>query len=270
MTLQAAGVDALVSSLTRVKRAGKPRRSGLTMVLDKSFGTSGARDLVETAGDFVDIVKLTSTTSVFTHRRALEQKVGLYRGAGIAVGPGGTLTESALWRGVFKQFLEFARQLGCSMVEISDGTIDLSREKRNAAIAQARAAGFDVVTEVGRKEWSPIATTAVLASDIASDIASGAKYVVIEAMESGAGVGVFDVDGNPRLDEIDRLQGAAEGGALMWEAPLRRQQEFFVNRFGSDVNLGNIPPAEVLVLEATRHALTGIPFRTAYLAEPLQ
>lgn len=236
------------------------------MVIDKSLGIAGARDLVETAGDYVDIVKLTSATSLFTSAGTLEEKVRIYRSAGIAVGPGGTLAEAALWRGTFDRFLEFVGSLGCSLVEISDGTIELPRAQRNRAIAQARDVGLNVVTEVGRKEWTPAADVAQLARDVTDDIATGANYVVIEAMEFGKNVGVFDENGRPRRDEIDRLCAAAEGGEMMWEAPLRQQQEFFIDQFGPNVNLGNIPPTEVLVLEATRYSLTGLPFRSAYLS----
>lgn len=247
------------------KRGEKPREKGITCVLDKHLGLAGTADLVAVAGRYIDVVKLTSLTSAFHPVELLRQKIALLRDAGIEVCPGGTCAEVMLWQGVYPQFLNRAKELGFTGIEISDGTIDMPDAMRREAIERAASAGFMVFSEVGRKEWSPQTGLEDLVADLKRDLRYGAQKVIVEAMEVGQSVGIMDADGNPSEQGLVALLEAAGGAQhIIFEAPLRKQQEIFIDRLGSEVNLGNIPPHEVLVVEATRRGSTGIPFMTAY------
>ena len=250
-------------------RSGKPRVNGLSVVIDHGIGLRGIEDLVELAGEHIDIMKLTSGTSAVTDVQILRRKVELMRAAGIDVQIGGTFTEVCVWQDVFDKFLERALALGVNALEISDGTITMDVAQRARLIRQAREAGMIVLTEVGRKEWSSPLAREEMCDQIRADLGAGAFKVIIEAMDAGKGVGIFDEEGRPRADEIDAIASAASSvDQLIWEAPLRRQQEHLVLQFGRDVNLGNIWPHEVLPLEALRRGLTGPTFRDAYLKSP--
>jgi len=170
-----------------------------------------------------------------------------------------------IWQKVYPDYLKRARQLGFSGIEISDGTITMSDEVRREAISRAAEMGFRVFSEVGRKEWSPQTGLADLVADLKRDLAFGAAKVIVEAMEVGQSVGIMDAEGNPSEEGLKTLIQAAGGPQkIIFEAPIRHQQEIFIDRVGPEVNLGNIPPQEVLVVEATRRGTTGIPFMTAY------
>lgn len=250
-----------------VTRQPKPRTRGLTCVLDKHLGLQGTRDLIETAGAFIDVVKLTSLTTAFYPEDVLRGKIRLLRDAGIEVCPGGTCTEVMLWQNVFPAYLDRARELGFNGIEISDGTIDMPDDIRRMAIGLAADKGFFVYSEVGRKEWSLQTGLEDLVADLKRDLAFGAEKVIVEAMEVGQSVGIMDAQGRPSEEGLKALLAAAGGPErIIFEAPLRQQQEVFIDRMGSEVNLGNIPPQEVLVVEATRRGTTGIPFMSAYAA----
>jgi phosphosulfolactate synthase len=250
-------------------RSCKPRVSGLSVVIDHGIGIRGIEDLVELACEHIDIMKLTSGTSAVTDLGVLQRKVGILRTAGINVQIGGTFTEVCVWQGLFDRFLERAIALGVNAVEISDGTITMDAGQRARLIRQARDAGLMVLTEVGRKEWSSPMAREEMCEQIRADLGAGAFKVIIEAMDAGKGVGIFDEDGRPRLDEIAAISAAVSSvDQLIWEAPLRHQQEHLVLGFGPEVNLGNIWPHEVLPLEALRRGLTGPTFRDAYLKSP--
>ncbi len=253
----------------RSGRGGKPRVRGLTVVIDHGIGIRGIEDLVEMAADHIDFMKLTSGTSAITGAEVVRRKVKILRDAGIHVQIGGTFTEVCVWQGVFEQFLEDARSIGVNTIEISDGTITMGPSERTRLIREASQAGLIVLTEAGRKEWSsPIARDA-MCGQIKRDLDAGAFKVVIEAMDAGKGVGIFDEEGRPRPDEIEAIAAAVESvDQLIWEAPLRHQQEHLVQQFGTEVNLGNVWPHDVLPLESLRRGLTGPTFRDAYLENP--
>ncbi|WP_341451163.1 phosphosulfolactate synthase [Desulfovibrio piger] len=252
-----------------IHRESKPRRSGLTCVLDKHLGIEGTKELISVAGPYVDVVKLTSLTSAFYDPDVLRGKIRLLRDANIDVCAGGTCTEVMLWQKVYPAFLAKAKQWGFTGVEISDGTIEMPDAMRREAIGRALESGFRVFSEVGRKEWSPQTGLEDLVSDLKRDLACGVDKVIVEAMEIGQSVGIMDAEGNPSEEGLRALTEAAGGPErIIFEAPLRHQQEIFIDRLGTNVNLGNIPPMEVLVVEATRWKTTGIPFMTAYSANP--
>ncbi len=246
-------------------RAMKPRLCGLTCVLDKHLGINGLRDLLDTAAPYVDVLKMTSMTTAFQPGDILKRKIDMLRETNIEVCPGGTCSEVMIWQDVFHAFLCRAKEFGFTGIEISDGTIDMSDEVRKRCIGKAADMGFNVFSEVGNKEWSPKTGLESLIHDLQRDLSYGAKFVIVEAMEVGKGVGIMDDDGVPDEKGLAALINAANGiDHIIFEAPLRKQQEIFIDRLGANVNLGNIPPNEVLVVEATRHGTTGIPLRSAY------
>lgn len=246
-------------------RSEKPRQTGLTMVIDKGLGKHLLKDLIQTAGDYIDVIKLTFGTSAFYSKDFLKKKNEMITAAGIDVMPGGTFLEVAVWQKTLDSYLKRARQLGFSAIEVSDGTIEMDRHTRREAIKKCLDSGFKVITEVGKKDPAEMPAIAVIQELIVDDLAQGALKVIIEAREAGKGVGIFDKDGRTRKDEIERiLAGGAEVNDLIWEAPLKNQQQDLVLRFGLNVNLGNIPAEEVLALEALRQGLRGDTLKKAY------
>jgi phosphosulfolactate synthase len=239
-------------------RSVKPRQTGLTMVIDKGLGDYLLRDLLLTAGDYIDIIKLTFGTSAFYDRDALKKKNELITAAGTDVMPGGTFLEVSVWQNTVTSYLERARQLGFTAIEVSDGTIKMNRTTRREVIRSARDMGFKVITEVGKKDPAETPPMEIIHELIREDLGNGAFKVIIEAREAGRGVGIFDREGKTRAGEIDRiLEGGFAVDNLIWEAPLKNQQQDLILRFGVNVNLGNIPPEEVLALEALRQGLRG-------------
>lgn len=247
-------------------RTTKPRNQGMTMVIDKGIGLQGINDLIQIAGDYIDIIKFTFGTSAFYTQNLAKKKNELITSSQIDVMPGGTFLEVAVWQGVFGEYLTRAKELGFSTLEISDGTIDIDRATRSDVIKRAVDAGFKVVTEVGKKDPAQVLPVSLIHQLIGEDIQNGAFKVIIEAREAGKGVGIYDQDGKIKEDEIDNIiAGVEDLNCLIWEAPLKNQQQALILRFGPNVNLGNIPQDEVLTLEALRQGLRGDTLKKAYL-----
>jgi phosphosulfolactate synthase len=248
-------------------RSQKPRTTGFTMVLDKWLGLRGTQDLIDTAGAYIDDVKLTFGTSVFYEKGLLEKKIDLLRSANIHVMPGGTMTEIAVWEGVYPQFLKRAKEQGFSMIEVSDGTITMSAETRRDLIKRAADEGFVVITEVGTKDLKHPKASSLLNEQIHEDLSLGATRVVIEAKEAGKATTIYNEQGLVKEDEVAALVAGLDNlDCLIWEAPIRDQQDYLVARFGANVNIGNCPPEGVLSLEVLRNGLGETPFRLAYQA----
>jgi phosphosulfolactate synthase len=234
----------------------KPRKIGVTMVIDKNLGMAGLADLLETAGDAIDQIKFAFGTSVALDERTLRAKIEMIHAHGIDMYPGGTLLEAAIVHGVLPDYFQQARALGFTMVEVSDGTITLSPEHRAGAIKQAQDMGFKVISEVGKKDPRHQPSIGLMQASICADLALGVDYVIIEAREAGHGVGIYDASGAVDQVELDELVGGIDDlERLVWEAPISAQQAYMINRFGPNVNLGNIPPLDALALEALRRGL---------------
>jgi len=247
-------------------RTTKPRKEGITMVIDKGIGLQSLNDLIQTAGDYIDIVKLTFGTSAFYDEDLLKKKNEIIRSSNIEIMPGGTFLEVAVWQGVFDAYLEKAKELGFSAIEVSDGTIEIEKATRIDIIKQSLDAGFKVVTEVGKKDATEILPISLVHNLIEEDMESGAFKVIIEAREAGKGVGIYDQEGKVREDEMENIiAGVKDLNCLIWEAPIKNQQQALILRFGSNVNLGNIPQEEALTLEALRRGLRGDTLKKAYL-----
>ncbi len=253
--------DSVIPCLIR-DRAKKPRRIGVTMVLDRCRGLSATEDLLELTGDYVDHIKLSFGTTVFLDDGLLRRKIEIIRERDIDVYPGGTLFEAAVFQGVCVPYLQRARELGFTAVEISDGTLDLPPQFRADAIRRALDLGLKVFTEVGKKDPERQPLPAELSERIMMDLELGANMVIVEGRESGAGVGIYDEQGRVIEERLDAILAGLDGvDRVVWEAPRKSQQEYFVLRFGPNVNLGNVRPNDVLALEALRCALRWETFR---------
>jgi phosphosulfolactate synthase len=247
-------------------RSQKPRTTGLTMVIDKGIGLHQLDDLLDIAADYIDVIKLTFGTSAFYDRKLLKEKNEEISDRGIEIMPGGTFLEVAVWQGVVDEYLGRAKDLGFSAIEVSDGTIEIGPKIRADVIKKCLDRGFRVITEVGKKDPKDIVPIALVHQLIAEDIEHGAFKVIIEAREAGRGVGIFDQDGRTRKDEIENIiAGVANPDVLIWEAPLKNQQQDLIMRFGLNVNLGNIAAEEILALEALRQGVRGDTLKKAYL-----
>ena len=257
-----------VTEMPVLGRTSKPRTTGLTMVIDKGIGMNQTKDLVQTSGEFIDIIKLTFGTSAFYDKEFLKEKIQLLASSDIDVMPGGTFLEVALWKGALEKYLERAKELGFSTIEVSDGTITINPAKRKDIIRQALDMEFKVITEVGKKDPKEALPIAIVHQLIREDVECGAFKVIIEAREAGKGVGIFDQAGKIKQDEVDNIiAGVEDSDHLMWEAPIKNQQQELIIKFGNNVNLGNIPADEVLALEALRQGLRGDTLKRAYLAD---
>lgn len=238
-------------------RTRKPRSTGATMLLDKGLGLGETRDLLDVAGQYIDIIKLGFGTSALYNDALLREKVELIKRYQIDVYPGGTFFEIAVLQGKLSLFLRLAREIGFTAIEVSDGTIDLAPRLRWMAIEKAAAMGFKVLAEVGKKwlnGYSP--GYRELARQAVEDLAAGAQWVIVEGREFGCNVPLYDAEGNLKdRAVVEMLDHLGEPDHIIWEAPLKKQQQVLVERFGPNVNLGNIPPKEVLALEALRVGL---------------
>lgn len=246
-------------------RSEKPRKSGITMILDKGMGIRETKDLVETASSYVDVVKFSFGTSAFYSKEICMDKIKILKEGDIKVMPGGTFLEVAVWKDKYSDYLTRAIELGFDAIEVSDGTIEIDVETRHMAITEAADAGFVVFSEVGKKDPSEEISTARMHEIIGRDLESGSFKVIVEAREAGKGVGIFDKDGKVREDEVTEiLSGVHEPDSLLWEAPIKNQQQYLIMRMGTNVNLGNIPPGDILALEALRQGLRGDTLKKAY------
>jgi phosphosulfolactate synthase len=233
------------------QRSPKPRERGLTHVLDKGLSTAEVDGLMEVAGDAVDIVKLGWGTALVTGN--LDAKLARYRAHGIPVCLGGTLTEIALRDGRLEGLIGWCRELGIGHVEVSDGTIALEPGRKREIVTRL-SRDFVVFSEVGSKDDERIMAPYRWVEEIEAELAAGAWKVIAEARETGT-AGIFRPDGEVRMGLIDEIAHAIDPASLIFEAPQRAQQVWFLKRFGREVNLGNIAPADVLSLETLRLGL---------------
>lgn len=246
-------------------KSEKPGKNRLTMVIDKGLGIYELSDLLETAGSYMDYLKLGFGTSALYKPEFLQAKLELCKNYGVVPYPGGTLMETAFYQGNFDTFLRRAVKLGFSIVEISDGTIKLEKKDRLNCIRQAVDAGFSVITEVGKKDASKPLQLTELLNMAEEDLAAGAWKVIIEARESGKGIGIYDADGAVINEKLEGIAAKlADLSQIIWEAPLKNQQVELITRFGPNVNLGNIQPSEVIALEALRQGLRSDTFRLSF------
>lgn len=233
------------------ERSSKPRAVGITHVIDAGLSVRQVDDVVEVAGQSIDLVKLGWGTALVTEN--LAPKLELLRRHDIPVVLGGTLTELAIRQGRVDGLVAWLRELGLRHVEISDGTIALDPAEKRGLIARL-AKEFTVLSEVGSKDVEEIMAPYRWVEQIEAELEAGAWKVIAEARESGT-AGIYRADGEPRMGLIDEIAHAVDPVRLLFEAPRKDQQVFLLRRFGPDANLGNIAPGDVLGLETLRLGL---------------
>ena len=232
-------------------RATKPRGIGITHVLDRGIPLGQVADLLATSDSYIDVWKLGWGISYLDP--ALPGKLELLARHGVLASPGGTLLEIAWAQGRAMDFLGWARDCGFPCVEVSAGTVAMDQAAKQELIAEA-ARHFIVLAEVGPKDPDVLLTPAQWAQAVSGDLEAGATWVLAEGRASGT-VGIYDASGAVREDVVSALLSAAGPDLLVFEAPREQQQTWFVRRFGPDVNLANVPPAEALGLETLRLSL---------------
>jgi phosphosulfolactate synthase len=232
-------------------RSPKPRRSGLTHVIDKGLNLREIEGLFDTAGDYVDIVKLGWGTSYVT--RNLEKKIALYRSFDTPVVCGGTLFEAVFARDKLDDYKRWLIEQRFSHVEISDGAVEIPRERKLELIAEF-SRDFTVLSEVGSKDAEVNFAPYLWVEWIKEELNAGAVKVITEAREGGT-AGIFRPTGEMRTGLIDEIAHEVAVSDLIFEAPTKAAQAWFVKTFGPEVNLGNIPPEEVIPLETLRLGL---------------
>jgi len=234
------------------ERSAKPRGDGVTHVIDRGLSIAEIEGMIEVAGEFVDIVKLGWGTALATGN--LERKLERYRAHGIPVVLGGTLTELAISRGRLDELIAWVHDLGLEYFEISDGTIELEHP-RKLELIERLAQEFTVLSEVGSKDdTGAITPPYVWVEQMRAELAAGAWKVIAEGREAGT-AGIFRPSGEVREGLIGEIVHEIAPARIMFDAPRKDQQVWFVRRFGPEVNLSNVPVGEVLALETLRLGL---------------
>ena len=247
-------------------RPGKPRVEGLTHVIDKGLNLREIEGMFDTGGQYVDIVKLGWGTSYVTNN--LEKKIALYRYFETPIVCGGTLFEVVYARDRLDEFKSWLVENRFGHVEISDGTLDIPRDEKLELIADF-ARDFTVLSEVGSKDSEVVYAPYQWVEWIKEELAAGAWKVITEGREGGT-AGIYRPTGEMRTGLVDEIVHEVDVGELIFEAPTKSSQAWFVKQFGPNVNLGNIPPEEVIPLETLRLGLRGDTLKEVLLcdAEP--
>ena len=245
------------------RRAPKPRTVGLTHVIDKGLNLRDIEGLFDTAGEFVDVVKLGWGTSYVTNN--LEKKIALYRSFQTPVVCGGTLFEAVYARGKVDEFKSWLIENRFSHVEISDGTLEIPRE-RKLELIQEFARDFTVLSEVGSKDAEVNYAPYLWVEWMKEELDAGAWKVITEGREGGT-AGIYRPSGEMRTGLVDEIVHEIAVSDVLFEAPTKASQAWFVKQFGPDVNLGNIPPDEVIALETLRLGLRGDTLKEILLGE---
>jgi phosphosulfolactate synthase len=237
-------------------RSIKPRESGLTMVMDKGLSIRQAEDMIDATGSLVDIMKIGFGTSYVTPR--LKEKIKLYQSAGMRVYLGGTLFEAFIARGMFKEYRKLITDLSLDCAEVSDGSINLPHAEKCKYI-NTLARDITVLSEVGSKESGILISPAKWVGMMNLELDAGSWKVIAEARESGT-VGIYRPSGHAHTTLVHRIVAKVPKEDIIWEAPLKAQQTWFIKQLGPNVNLGNIPAEEVIPLETLRLGLRGDTF----------
>jgi len=237
-------------------RSSKPRESGLTMVMDKGLSYRQAEDFLEVAADKTDIIKLGFGTSTVTP--SLTRKLEIYQEANIPVYFGGTLFEAYVIRNQFDDYKRLLNKYNITHAEVSDGSMEISEDQKCEYISSL-AKDFTVLSEVGSKDAEKIIPPYKWIAMMKAEIAAGAWKVIAEARESGT-VGIFRNSGEIRSGLIEEILQHIPLDTILWEAPQKVQQVWFLTLYGHNVNLGNIAPHEIIPLETLRLGLRGDTF----------
>ena len=241
------------------EREEKPRQKGITMVLDKGLGLETAESLMNISGDYVDYLKFGWGTSIVHEQDIIKDKVAMYKSHNITPYTGGTLFELAYMNDKLEEFFQEAHDLGFEAIEESDGSTTISHDKKLECIESAKKDGFEVLSEVGKKDPG---LDKELSLDerieyMQNELEAGSSLIIVEAREGGKNIGIYDKAGNAKEDEIDYILDNFDGNKILWEAPNKDQQVFFILKLGNDVNLGNVSTDDITSLETLRRGLRG-------------
>lgn len=234
----------------------KPRSAGITMVMDKGLSIEEAKNFMSGAHPHVDIVKLGFGTSFVTPN--LREKIEVYRTYNIPIYFGGTLFEAFLVRNQFDDYIQVCRDYGITHMEVSDGSITIPHAEKCGYIEKLTKHGT-VLSEVGSKDATHIIPPYKWIELMRAELSAGASYVIAEAREAG-NVGIYRGSGEVREGLVQEILTQIPGEKIIWEAPQKAQQLYFIELLGCNVNLGNIAPTEVIPLEAMRLGLRGDTF----------
>ena len=238
------------------ERTERPRDNGLTMVMDKGLSLRSAANFLDANGTLTDIIKLGFGTSYLT--KDLKEKIKLYHEADMRVYLGGTLFEAFIVRGMFDEYRKLLLDLKLETVEVSDGSIDLPHDEKLEYISKL-AKDFTVLSEVGSKEEGILIAPGKWVKMMDTELRAGSWKVIAEARESG-NVGIYRPNGTAHVVLVNKILAKVKSEDILWEAPQKAQQVWFIKLIGHNVNLGNIAPNDVIPLETLRIGLRGDTF----------
>jgi phosphosulfolactate synthase len=238
------------------ERTPQPRTYGLTMVMDKGLSIAEAQNFLSVGAVHTDLVKLGFGTAFVTPN--LREKIKVYQDAGMAVYFGGTLFEAFIIRGQFEQYVELLREFNIKHVEVSDGSIEIKHTEKCGYIEKL-AKEFTVLSEVGSKDAAHIIPPYKWIELMKAELEAGSEYVIAEAREAG-NVGIYRGSGEVREGLVQEILTVIPKEKIIWEAPQKAQQLYFLELLDCNVNLGNIAPHEIIALEAMRIGLRGDSF----------
>jgi phosphosulfolactate synthase len=238
------------------ERPAKPRSSGLTMVMDKGLSIREAEDFMSVGSEYTDYVKLGFGTSLITP--GFEKKIKVYKKAGTIPYFGGTLFEAFIVRNMYDEFVDFVMKYKITLIEISDGSYDIEH-KRKLEFIKRLSQIATVISEVGSKKKEVVYSPEEWVAMMRSELEAGSVKVIAEARESGT-TGIYNEDGSINCKIIDAISEHVKLENVIWEAPQKPQQAWFIKNFGPNVNLGNIAPNEIIPLESLRRGLRGDTF----------
>jgi len=237
-------------------RPAKPRDHGLTMVMDKGLSIREAKDFMSVGRKYTDYVKLGFGTSLITP--GFRKKIRIYKDSGVIPYFGGTLFEAFIVRNMFREYVKFLDKNKIEMVEVSDGSYDIDHSKKLEYI-KTLSKHFTVISEVGSKKKEVVYTPDQWVAMMKAELDAGSVKVIAEARESGT-TGIYNEDGSINNKIIHAISEHVKLENVIWEAPLKSQQAWFIKHFGANVNLGNIAPNEIIPLESLRLGLRGDTF----------
>jgi len=238
------------------ERTARPRTNGLTMIMDKGLGLDEVRNFLSTSLPYVDIVKLGFGTSYVTSN--LKEKLAIYKEHNVPVYFGGTLFEAFIIRDQFQDYIDAMKEYGIDHVEVSDGSMDIDHKEKCNYISEL-AKHATVLSEVGSKDAAHIIPPYKWIELMRAELEAGSSYVIAEAREAG-NVGIYRGSGEVREGLVQEILTQIPSEKIIWEAPQKAQQLYFLELLGANVNLGNIAPHEVIALEAMRIGLRGDTF----------
>jgi phosphosulfolactate synthase len=244
-------------------RTQQPRTSGLTMVMDKGLSINEVHNFMSVGGPHVDIVKLGFGTAFVTPN--LREKIEAYQSYNIPIYFGGTLFEAFLIRNQFEDYISMCKDYGIHYMEVSDGSISIPHAEKCGYIEKLTKHGT-VLSEVGSKDAAHIIPPYKWIELMRAELEAGSSYVIAEAREAG-NVGIYRGSGEVREGLVQEILTQIPEEKIIWEAPQKAQQLYFLELIGCNVNLGNIAPHEILALEAMRIGLRGDTFEL-YLNKP--